>query len=164
MDGAMGTMIQRLKLEEADFRGTSVLPSLGKRPLDLYPHSDSLAPTISLTTGQEFLNWKKDLKGNNDLLVITLPDAIYDIHYQYLEAGADFVETNTFSGTRIAQADYDTQEYAYKINKAAAEIAKRACQDVCVFLFFFFSLFSVVSRACGKFGKIMLKHMCSSPQ
>ncbi|RUS16796.1 B12-dependent methionine synthase [Endogone sp. FLAS-F59071] len=100
MDGAMGTMIQRLRLEEADFRG------------------------------QEFLNWKKDLKGNNDLLVITLPEAIYNIHYQYLEAGADFVETNTFSGTRIAQADYDTQEYAYKINKAAAEIAKRACENM----------------------------------
>ncbi|OBZ91083.1 Methionine synthase [Choanephora cucurbitarum] len=100
LDGAMGTMVQRLKLREADFRG------------------------------QEFVDWKKDLRGNNDLLTLTKPEAIYTIHRQYLEAGADMIETNTFSSTSIAQLDYALEDYAYRLNKEGAALAKRACQDV----------------------------------
>ncbi|EDO35691.1 predicted protein [Nematostella vectensis] len=99
-DGGMGTMIQKLHLEEADFRG------------------------------EEFKNHPKSLKGNNDLLSITKPDAILDIHKGYLEAGADFVETNTFSGTKIAQADYGLEDAAYRLNRASAEVAKRAAYEV----------------------------------
>src|SRR5437763_886632 len=76
LDGAMGTMVQRYQLTEADFRG------------------------------EQFKNHPKDLRGNNDVLVLTRPDVISAIHRQYLEAGSDIIETNTFSGTRIAQADY----------------------------------------------------------
>ncbi|KAI8063784.1 methionine synthase [Gongronella butleri] len=100
LDGAMGTMVQRLKLEEKHFRGT------------------------------EFTDWKKELRGNNDLLTLTLPDAIYTIHRQYLEAGSDMVETNTFSSTSIAQLDYGLEDYAYRLNKEGAALAKRACLDV----------------------------------
>ncbi|KAK4513748.1 Protein phosphatase methylesterase 1 [Mucor velutinosus] len=100
LDGAMGTMVQRLKLEESHFRG------------------------------EEFLTWSKDLRGNNDLLTLTLPDAIYGIHRQYLEAGADMIETNTFSSTSIAQLDYALEDYAYRLNKEGAALAKRACEDV----------------------------------
>ncbi|KAI9498247.1 methionine synthase [Zychaea mexicana] len=100
LDGAMGTMVQRLKLEEEDFRA------------------------------EEFKNHTRDLRGNNDLLTLTKPDAIYDIHRWYLEAGSDMVETNTFSSTSIAQADYALEKYAYRLNKEGAELAKRACKDV----------------------------------
>ncbi|MCR9204059.1 MAG: homocysteine S-methyltransferase family protein, partial [Halobacteriovoraceae bacterium] len=100
MDGAMGTMIQQHKLEEKDFRG------------------------------DQFKNHPCDLKGNNDLLSITRPDIIEEIHYQYLKAGADIIETNTFSGTRIAQADYQLENAVPDINKLSAEIAKRACERV----------------------------------
>ncbi|EIE86208.1 methionine synthase [Rhizopus delemar RA 99-880] len=100
LDGAMGTMVQRLKLEESDFRG------------------------------QEFLDWPTDLRGNNDLLTLTKPDAIYHIHRQYLEAGADMIETNTFSSTSIAQLDYSLEKYAYRLNKEGAALAKKACEDV----------------------------------
>lgn len=96
LDGAMGTMIQRHKLEEADFRRGW------------------------------FENHPKSLKGNNDLLTLTRPEIIKDIHAQYLEAGADIIETNTFSGTSIAQADYDLQAYVYDINLHAAQIAREA--------------------------------------
>lgn len=96
IDGAMGTMIQRHKLTEADFRG------------------------------QRFADWPKDLKGNNDLLSITQPDIIEGIHRLYLEAGADIIETNTFSSTSIAQADYDMQSLAYELNVASAQCARRA--------------------------------------
>jgi 5-methyltetrahydrofolate--homocysteine methyltransferase len=99
MDGAMGTMIQRYKLEEKDFRG------------NLF--SDS----------------KIDLKGNNDLLSLTRPDVILQIHKEYLQAGADIIETNTFSGTSIAQADYSLESQAYAINKASAQLAKQACHE-----------------------------------
>ena len=99
MDGAMGTMIQRYKLEEADFRG------------DL------------------FQDTKVDLKGNNDLLSLTRPEIILEIHKQYLAAGADIIETNTFSGTSIAQADYGLQDQAYAINKSSAQLAKQACDE-----------------------------------
>ncbi|MBL7899094.1 MAG: homocysteine S-methyltransferase family protein [Crocinitomicaceae bacterium] len=99
LDGAMGTMIQRYKLEEADFRKGW------------------------------FENHPKPLKGNNDLLVLTRPDVIKEIHREYLEAGADILETNTFSGTTIAQADYGLEKYAYDINFHGAKIAKEVCEE-----------------------------------
>ncbi len=97
IDGAMGTMIQRHKLTEADFRG------------------------------ERFAAHPKDLKGNNDLLVLTRPDVIADIHAQYLAAGADIVETNTFGATRIAQEDYGLEHLAREMNVAAARLARQAC-------------------------------------
>ncbi len=99
IDGAMGTMIQRYKLEEADYRGT------------------------------RFANWHTDVQGNNDLLSITQPQIIEEIHSQYMEAGADIIETNTFSSTSIAQADYDMQSLAYELNVASAGCARRAANE-----------------------------------
>lgn len=96
LDGAMGTMIQRYKLTEEDYRGT------------------------------QFAEWPDDLKGNNDLLCLTQPAIIEQIHKEYLEAGADILETNTFNATSISMADYGMQEYVYDINLAAAQIAKKA--------------------------------------
>src|SRR3954468_9708275 len=87
LDGAMGTMIQRHKLTEADFRGT------------------------------RFAAHPKDLQGNNDLLILTRPDVIREIHGQYLAAGADIIETNTFSSTTVAQADYLLEHVAYELNR-----------------------------------------------
>jgi 5-methyltetrahydrofolate--homocysteine methyltransferase len=100
LDGAMGTMIQRHKLEETDFRG------------------------------HLFTQHPKDLKGNNDLLVLTQPNIIQQIHYQYFKAGADIVETNTFSATNIAQEDYKLAHKVYDINIAAAQLAKNAAKQV----------------------------------
>ena len=97
LDGAMGTMIQRAKLEEADFRG------------------------------ERFKDHPKDLRGNNDLLILTRPDIISEIHGQYLEAGADIIETNTFSSTTVAQADYLLESVAYELNLEGARLAKAAC-------------------------------------
>lgn len=99
LDGAMGTMIQQYRLKEADYRGT------------------------------RFADWHKDIQGNNDILSITQPHIIKAIHTAYLEAGADILETNTFSGTTIAQADYDMQAFAYEINYASAKIAKAAIEE-----------------------------------
>lgn len=99
LDGAMGTMVQTYKLKEEDFR---------------YNH---------------FENHPRDLKGNNDLLTLTRPDVIYAIHTQYLEAGCDIIETNTFSGTKIAQEEYGLGEYAYQLNIESAKLAKKACLD-----------------------------------
>jgi 5-methyltetrahydrofolate--homocysteine methyltransferase len=99
LDGAMGTMIQRHKLEEADFRG------------------------------ERFKNHKYPLKGNNDLLSITRPDIIKDIHRLYFEAGADIAETNTFSGTTIAQADYHLEDVVYELNYQSAKIAKEVADE-----------------------------------
>jgi 5-methyltetrahydrofolate--homocysteine methyltransferase len=96
LDGAMGTMIQRVKLVEEDFRG-----------------------------GQ-FANWPSPLKGDNDLLSITKPSVIQDIHEKFLEAGADIISTNTFNATRVSQADYGMEAHVYKMNKAAAQIANQA--------------------------------------
>ncbi|WP_342360744.1 methionine synthase [Terrarubrum flagellatum] len=96
LDGAMGTQIQDLKLSEADFRG------------------------------ERFKDWARDLKGNNDLLALTQVDKLRDIHLAYFRAGADIVETNTFSSTSIAQADYGMQELAYELNLESARIAKEA--------------------------------------
>lgn len=99
IDGAMGTMIQRHKLTEEDYRG------------------------------ERFKNWHSDVKGNNDLLCITQPEIIKGIHKQYLAAGADIIETNTFSSTVIAMADYDMQSLAYELNVAAAKCAKDAVKE-----------------------------------
>jgi len=99
IDGAMGTMIQRHKLEEKDYRG------------------------------ERFKDWHTDVKGNNDLLSITQPDIIIGIHKQYLEAGADIIETNTFSSTVIAQADYDMQSIAREMNVASARCARAAADE-----------------------------------
>ena len=99
IDGAMGTMIQRHTLSEADFRG------------------------------EEFKNHSFPLRGNNDLLSITRPDIIKDIHRQYLEAGADIIETNTFSATTIAQADYHLQDSVYELNFQSARIAKEVAEE-----------------------------------
>ncbi len=96
LDGAMGTMIQGLKLDEAGYRG------------------------------ERFADWKQDVKGNNDLLSLTQPDAVRDIHLQYFLAGADIVETNTFSSTTIAQADYAMESLAYELNVESARLAKEA--------------------------------------
>ena len=96
LDGAMGTMIQGRRLDEAAFRG----PRFAKHP--------------------------KDLKGNNDLLVLTQPDIIRDIHRQYLEAGADLIETNTFNSNAISQADYQLGPLAYELNVAGARLAREA--------------------------------------
>jgi 5-methyltetrahydrofolate--homocysteine methyltransferase len=99
LDGAMGTMIQRHHLEEFDFREGA------------------------------FEQHDKPLKGNNDLLSITRPEIIKDIHRQYLQAGADIIETNTFSGTTIAQADYGLEDAVYMINYESAKIAKEVCDE-----------------------------------
>jgi 5-methyltetrahydrofolate--homocysteine methyltransferase len=99
IDGAMGSLIQQYKLTEADFRG------------------------------ERFRNFHKDLKGNNDLLCITRPDIILEIHRLYLDAGADILETNSFSSTRISMADYDMQEYCYELNLAAAKVARQAADE-----------------------------------
>lgn len=99
IDGAMGTMIQRHQLSEADYRG------------------------------KRFANWTCDLKGNNDLLNLTQPDIIIGIHKQYLEAGADIIETNTFSSTSIAMADYGMQSLAKELNVAAAHCAREAIRQ-----------------------------------
>ena len=99
IDGAMGTMIQQYKLEEKDYRG------------------------------KRFADWHKDVKGNNDLLSITQPQIIKAIHREYLLAGADIIETNTFSGTTIAMADYDMQELVYELNYESAKIAKEAIAE-----------------------------------
>ncbi|MDF2178260.1 homocysteine S-methyltransferase family protein [Aliiglaciecola sp. CAU 1673] len=99
LDGAMGTMIQRHKLEEADYRG------------------------------QRFATWHTDVKGNNDLLVLTQPHIILDIHRQYLQAGADILETNSFNATSIAMADYDMQALVFEINREAAKLARQAADE-----------------------------------
>src|SRR5580704_16849715 len=96
IDGAMGTMIQRHNLEEKDYRGA------------------------------RFADWPSDLKGNNDLLCLTQPAIIEGIHREYLEAGADIIETNTFNAQAISMADYHMEELAYEINLAAAGIARKA--------------------------------------
>src|SRR5882672_6625719 len=98
LDGAMGTMIQTLKLEEEEFRGA------------------------------RFDAWNREVRGNNDLLNLTKPEAIRDIHLAYLRAGADIVATNTFSSTAIAQADYGMQDIAYELNLAGAQLAHEAAR------------------------------------
>src|SRR3954467_11709540 len=100
LDGAMGTMIQNLQFDEAAFRG------------------------------ERFHSFHRDLRGNNDLLILTQPQAIEDIHAQYLRAGADIVATNTFSATTIAQADYDLTDIIYDLNFEGARLARNAALRV----------------------------------
>ena len=100
LDGAMGTMIQSYNLDEAGYRG------------------------------ERFQDFEADLKGNNDILSLTQPGIIEEIHESFLRAGADIIETNTFNGTSISQADYSTEEVVYEINRVSAEIAKRAANRV----------------------------------
>ena len=99
LDGAMGTMLQRYKFTEEDFRG------------------------------ERFKEWPHPLQGNNDLLSLTQPEAIATVHAKYFEAGADIVETNTFSGTTIAMADYHLEEYVYELNYESARIAKKVADE-----------------------------------
>ena len=96
IDGAMGTMIQRHNLQEEDYRGT------------------------------RFADWAHDVKGNNDLLSVTQPKIIYDIHAQHLDAGADIIETNTFNSTSISLADYGMEKLAYELNFEGAKLARQA--------------------------------------
>lgn len=103
LDGAMGTMIQQHKLTEEAYRG--------------------------LPTNKRFESHQGDLKGNNELLNITQPKIIMDIHREYLDAGADLIETNTFGATTIAQEDYKMPELAYEMNVVAAQLAKKACEE-----------------------------------
>ena len=107
LDGAMGTMIQRFKLGEAQYRGAG------------YSGPDG--------TGDRFTDFPKDVKGNNELLSLTRPDVIRDIHEAYLAAGADLIETNTFGATTIAQADYEMAHLAREMNLASARLARAAC-------------------------------------
>jgi 5-methyltetrahydrofolate--homocysteine methyltransferase len=99
IDGAMGTMIQRYKLSEEDYRG------------------------------ERFKDWKTDIKGNNDLLCLTQPQIIKAIHKEYLEAGADIIETNTFNAQKVSLADYHMESLAYEINVEAAKLAKSAIEE-----------------------------------
>ena len=99
LDGAMGTMLQRYKFTEEDFRG------------------------------EKFKDWSSPVQGNNDMLSITQPEAIAEVHAKYFEAGADIVETNTFSGTTIAMADYGMEEFVYELNYESAKIAKKVAQE-----------------------------------
>nr|AGT02423.1 methionine synthase [Strigomonas culicis] len=96
LDGGMGTMLQRYKLEEEQFRG------------------------------EEFKNWPKDLKGNNDLLSLTQPDKVREVHYQYVLAGADIIETNTFNAQAVSQADYEAQHLVRRLNLASAQLCREA--------------------------------------
>ncbi len=99
LDGAMGTMIQRYKLEEKDYRG------------------------------ERFADWAHDLKGNNDLLTLTQPKIIHDIHAAYLDAGADILETNTFNSQSISMADYHMEELAYELNREGARLARATADE-----------------------------------
>ena len=99
LDGAMGTMIQQHKLDEAAYRG------------------------------ERYAAWHRDLKGCNDLLVLTRPEVIGDIHREFIEAGADIVSTNTFNATSIALADYGLESLVYELNRDAAQLARRVADE-----------------------------------
>src|SRR5277367_1856164 len=100
LDGAMGTMVQSYKLEEADYRG------------------------------ERFKDWPRDVKGNNDLLSLTRPEVIQEIHRHYLEAGADIIETNTFNCTTISMADYGMESLVHELNVAGARNARAAAEEI----------------------------------
>src|SRR5687768_16199136 len=99
LDGGFGTMLQDRKLTETDYRGT------------------------------RFADWKCDLKGNSDILVLTQPEIVADVHRKYLEAGSDIIETNTFTANYPSQADYHTEDLVAEINLTAAKIARRAADE-----------------------------------
>ena len=110
LDGAMGTMIQRFHLNEAQYRGDGVR-----------------APFPSQYA--RFKDFPRDVKGNNELLSLTRPDVIADIHARYLAAGADLIETNTFGATTVAQEDYGMADLAFEMNRASAQLARAACDQ-----------------------------------
>ena len=119
IDGAMGTMIQRHGLEETDYRG--------QRFADGY---DSTEAADGHVHGPGCGHAGHDLKGNNDLLLLTKPEVIAGIHTEYLLAGADLVETNTFNATSVSQADYHLQHLVHELNKAGAQVARQCCDAV----------------------------------
>jgi 5-methyltetrahydrofolate--homocysteine methyltransferase len=119
IDGAMGTMIQRHGLQEADYRG--------ERFAEGY---DSAQAAHVHGPGCDHAPQGHDLKGNNDLLLLTRPDVISEIHRAYLDAGADLLETNTFNATSISQADYHLEHLVYELNKAGARVARDCCDAV----------------------------------
>ena len=111
LDGAMGTMFQKQNLTEEDFRG------------------------------EIFKNSKVNLKGNNDVLALTKPDALKIVHRAYLEAGADIIETNTFSSTKISQKDYHLENYIEELNTASIKVARKIAEEVlCLPLYYSLSL------------------------
>ena len=113
IDGAMGTMIQRHGLQEADYRGQRFAAGCdAAHPHEHGPGCDH------------------DLKGNNDLLLLTRPEVIAGVHTAYLEAGADLIETNTFNATSISQADYHLEHLVYELNKAGAQVARQCCDAI----------------------------------
>jgi 5-methyltetrahydrofolate--homocysteine methyltransferase len=113
IDGAMGTMIQKHGLEEADYRGERFADGCDRE------HVHTHGPGCD-----------HDLKGNNDLLLLTRPDVIAGVHSAYLEAGADLVETNTFNATAISQADYHLEHLVYELNKVGAQVARACCDAI----------------------------------
>ena len=119
IDGAMGTMIQRHGLEEADYRGQRFAAGY-----------DSTAAADGHVHGPGCGHTGHDLKGNNDLLLLTRPEVIAGIHTEYLQAGADLVETNTFNATSVSQADYHLQHLVYELNKAGAQVARQCCDAI----------------------------------
>ena len=116
IDGAMGTMIQRHELGEADYRGQRFADGYDRAH---HPDHDGHGPHCG-----------HDLKGNNDLLLLTAPQIIAGIHRAYLDAGADLVETNTFNATSVSQADYHLEHLVYELNKAGARVAREQCDAV----------------------------------
>jgi len=118
IDGAMGTMIQRHRLEEDDYRGERFAGGFDTRHVaDGHVHGPGC-------------DHGHDLKGNNDLLLLTRPEIIAGIHTAYLEAGADLVETNTFNATSVSQADYHLEHLVYELNKAGAALARQCCDAI----------------------------------
>ncbi|HRO27804.1 MAG TPA: homocysteine S-methyltransferase family protein [Luteimonas sp.] len=116
IDGAMGTMIQRHELQEADYRGERFA---GGYDHAQHPDHEGHGPGCG-----------HDLKGNNDLLLLTRPEVIAQIHTAYLEAGADLVETNTFNATSVSQADYRLEHIVYELNREGARIARECCDAI----------------------------------
>ncbi|WP_267120055.1 homocysteine S-methyltransferase family protein, partial [Xanthomonas sacchari] len=118
IDGAMGTMIQRHGLQEADYRGERFAEGYDAQAGHVHGPGCDHAPQ------------GHDLKGNNDLLLLTRPEVIAEIHHAYLDAGADLLETNTFNATSISQADYHLEHLVYELNKAGAQVARACCDAV----------------------------------
>ncbi|UYC13838.1 homocysteine S-methyltransferase family protein [Xanthomonas sp. CFBP 8445] len=118
IDGAMGTMIQRHGLQEADYRGERFAEGYDAQAEHVHGPGCDHAPQ------------GHDLKGNNDLLLLTRPEVIAEIHRAYLDAGADLLETNTFNATAISQADYHLEHLVYELNKAGAQVARACCDAV----------------------------------
>ena len=115
IDGAMGTMIQRHDLQEADYRGERFAEGFDSQHEAKHEHGPQCG---------------HDLKGNNDLLLLSKPEVIAGVHTEYLEAGADLVETNTFNATSISQADYHLEHLVYELNKEGARVARACCDAV----------------------------------